>query len=952
MRLFISYKMETTNMTLSTPAAATQQITNSLPSSFLENKRIKYLQNFSTKRSEYKEIDYKDITADLIKRGFNELLTASDKYVRLYFDIDHLTTTDQFNSLITDFIEPLSQHLNSQYSIGGYSKDKEIAKATGLEYIKKAEKVISLHIILYQICFDRVELSYFVNNYQVNEYVDPLVYKVEEQLMRHVLSDKFTSFSTKKPTAGAIIKGGILDQLITPNGTETILPISKLTELYEPKPTITKPTITKPTEQPTEQITRHFINLSNEQIIKILIDNIDPDFANSKHVLSLLCHSPLTVEDITAITAAWQASREHKTAFNYIDYIQKYYEFEDSDKWIYSLLKLIDEDKREQIIKDNKIYKLVNINNGIITMDKIIRRKYKDMKSLLYDLRHCVGIVDNRIYIKKTYRQRNGTSKTKLTALTHEEFNNTYNMVHPFRSLKASDITEEQNEADIEKLKKMTLKDVINIKADNFIYNNIKKSKDDIPDVINEFMSLPYKAIKGDDLITPFLQHIKAVICENDADKFDYIIKWFANIIQNIYVKNGTMLIFYGSKGCGKSIFTDVMAELLGDLATPSVCDMGKIFGKFNDFLTNKVYININEAPDYDKKKAMTQTIKETITSTYLAVESKGKSVKDGEQFANFTITTNFDDPVEVEIGDRRLAFFHCSNYYVGNSEYFDNLMKNIKGRYNNNYNADFMGQLYNYFLNIDISKFNAADYVIKLNSNYKDVNNENLERQYYNSNDLIRFMCDNVESFTKGITIDEILRNLPNYSKNGIGKKLKNYCDFRAITEKDYNAIYNIEADYAKTTKQQYYFFKEHPDDIENLLKWKANTMDIVYDYSIIKSNYKRIDEYYEQQKAEKQQQKAEKEQQKQQQKQQQKAEKEQQKQQQKAEKQQQKADELEAKRQAKIKEIIEELEIFDGPIKFDIKEFSHDDRFKEMITEKFIINKTKNGTYFSLKQ
>jgi len=846
----------------------TQQTNNDLlfsPSLF--NDKIKYLHYFSESRNKMHEIERSKITAKTIARGFNEYFNEADKYIRLYFDIDHLETLEQYNDFIGKFMEPLAQKLDATYSFGGYSNNEEIASATGLRHQPNADKVISLHFTFPNIAISINDLNNLISNYEINEFIDCKVYKTSEQLMRHVLSDKRTTQREKEDKAGNIVKGDMFSMLLTPTGEEHLLTIEEIDKLFTKKPQtkITPKTDDKITFDDIENFkqennnennnNKHLINLTIDAVIELLCDNVDPDYNNTCHILSLLVHSPFTIEQVEEIAEAWYSKRSHKTAFDVVDYIHKYYEFEDSDKWIYSILKMFDETKQQELQAKYKIYKSININNGTITMDKVVRRKYKNMKTLIYDLKSCVGIVDNKLYIKKNYRQRNGTYKMKLTELTHEEFNNTYNLVHPFRNMKMKDLDEDkQDEQTLNKFHKMTLKDVINSQSDKFIYNNIKKSKDNISDVINEFAGLPYKPIQGDNLIQPFLKHILQVVCEDDNEKFDYVMKWFANIVQNIYVKNGTMLIFYGSKGCGKSIFTDIMAELLGDLATPSVCDMGKIFGKFNDFLTKKIYININEAPDYDKKKSMTQTIKETITSTYLAVEGKGKSVRDGEQFANFTITTNFDDPVEVEIGDRRLAFFHCSNRYVGNSEYFNNLMINIKDRYNNNYNAEFMGQLYNYMLNIDLTNFNAAEYVIKLNNDYNNVNNENLERQYYNSNDLIRYLCDNVEQFIRGITIDEIIRTLTNYSKNGLGKKLKNYCDFKQLTQKDYNKIYNIECDYElSNSKQYYYFFKEHPDDIESLIKWRANTQDIIYDYNMIKANYKLIEEYFKNEAAEK---------------------------------------------------------------------------------------------------
>ena len=70
--------------------------------------------------------------------------------------------------------------------------------------------------------------------------------------------------------------------------------------------------------------------------------------------------------------------------------------------------------------------------------------------------------------------------------------------------------------------------------------------KDSEPNTINRFAGFKYHEVITNDftILQPMLNHIKEVICNNSQDKYDYFMCWFANIIQNITVKNGMMIIY------------------------------------------------------------------------------------------------------------------------------------------------------------------------------------------------------------------------------------------------------------------------------------------------------------------------------------------------------------------------------------------------------------------------
>ena len=90
--------------------------------------------------------------------------------------------------------------------------------------------------------------------------------------------------------------------------------------------------------------------------------------------------------------------------------------------------------------------------------------------------------------------------------------------------------------------------------------------------------------------------------------------KWFANIFQNITVKNGTLPIIHGAQGSGKSFAVEVFGELMGHYALVNVDDLDKVFGKFNGLIGQHIFININEPPEANEKFKFGGKIKSKLT--------------------------------------------------------------------------------------------------------------------------------------------------------------------------------------------------------------------------------------------------------------------------------------------------------------------------------------------------
>ena len=113
--------------------------------------------NISNESNEWKLIKHEDLTLDIVSQGFYEGIggniefghgTYTQEYVRMFFDVDSVKDLSEFYEIIA-FLEKLKPLLGD-YSISGYTGDKEVSEKTQCKYYENAGKFMSLHIVFYE----------------------------------------------------------------------------------------------------------------------------------------------------------------------------------------------------------------------------------------------------------------------------------------------------------------------------------------------------------------------------------------------------------------------------------------------------------------------------------------------------------------------------------------------------------------------------------------------------------------------------------------------------------------------------------------------------------------------------------------------------------------------------------------------------------------------------------
>ena len=800
---------------------------------------VKFTTQMESGPGSYKEIEYDCIdTFNFNKQAFIEVV-QKPAFVHFYIDSDAIETREEYEDFYNWLLQLKS--IFGNFSIGGYTTNDKLFGDL-YKYQPQGNHTLSLHVVFYETKIKAdvlVQLMKQKNGkyvYDVNKFCDANVYKLKtEQKMRHVLSDKIFKDGSKKNKQ---TKGSFLDEdtkpsqsIITIRGDEKMYDEDKFNEFFkfgeaEPEPVkevVEKPKRShhkKPTipgeekQKPTTILTLEHedkLILLDAVELKELLDNFENNTNTILCTLGPLWHSPYSKEFLINTVSEWYEQAEHTHPENVENFINRYYEREDSNKWFFSLIKKLNEnvraDYKTKYVKNNIDWS-ININNSNITYNDIKHRSYSLMGfvNLLNDLRGCVGVVDDKWYLKTTQSDEDCAQKIIL-CMNDEKLMKKLKTFKPFRGNNS-----------------INLYQIVQKFSNYFMYDGAKMENENHDNIINMFQGYKHTEIITDDykLIEPFLNHIKHIICKDNEKKYEYFMQWYANIIQNITVKNGTMPIVWGAQGSGKSIAVETFCELLGHYALSNVDDLDKVFGKFNGLIGQHLIININEPPNSDEKFKFTGKIKSKLTQKKHIQETKGIDSIEIDSYANYCITTNNPSPVQEEKGDRRLIYFEVNNEKVADEKYFNDLMQTIQPVKQGPYNPEFMGVLLHYMkTQVDVSDFNPERLIREINSDTTVAYNENLERQYEALDAVERFVVDNYKEFIDGLNTDQIALytnngHFPGYKLLGVQKKLNSICDVsRKIIDGHKIRIYKLKDE--KQIPDLYNIIKyQHHDDPE----------------------------------------------------------------------------------------------------------------------------------------
>jgi len=156
--------------------------------------------------------------------------------------------------------------------------------------------------------------------------------------------------------------------------------------------------------------------------------------------------------------------------------------------------------------------------------------------------------------------------------------------------------------------------------------------------------------------VKPWEDFLHRVFDGLDKTTLQWVRQWFAYPLQYPGAKLYTALVVWGpQQGTGKTLLGETMSRIYGQ-NYGTVNDI-QLADKFNEWAERKQFIVGDEIALGDKRH-MASMLKDMITRTTLRLNSKNRKTYVITDHVNYYLTSNHEDAVYIENGDRRM-FVH-----------------------------------------------------------------------------------------------------------------------------------------------------------------------------------------------------------------------------------------------------------------------------------------------------
>lgn len=196
------------------------------------------------------------------------------------------------------------------------------------------------------------------------------------------------------------------------------------------------------------------------------------------------------------------------------------------------------------------------------------------------------------------------------------------------------------------------------------------------PNIYNLWKPFPFESEpESKEDCSVFLDHIRILTGES----FDYVIQWFAQMIQFPSVKPQSMIAFVSKQGAGKNSILELLKIILHADKVYETTNPDYVLGKFNGAINNKLLVCLNELSG-SELKMYHSALKTLITENQISVCLKGIDPDTINSIHRVLYFTNDEwNPVITDLSDRRTHLIRISDSLIGNKKYFDSFYSQLK---------------------------------------------------------------------------------------------------------------------------------------------------------------------------------------------------------------------------------------------------------------------------------
>lgn len=175
--------------------------------------------------------------------------------------------------------------------------------------------------------------------------------------------------------------------------------------------------------------------------------------------------------------------------------------------------------------------------------------------------------------------------------------------------------------------------------------------------------------IKNTDLAAPWLNHVLENVANNDSATYDWVVSWFAWMVQHPRKRIGTSLALRGGMGTGKTITGKIVGSLFP--AHYFLIDEPRyLTGQFNAHLATTLLLQVDEG-FWAGDKLAEGRLKGLITSEFQMIEYKGIDPVRMPNYVSLLISSNDDWVVPAGLRERRFTVLDMNPARMQDLKYF-----------------------------------------------------------------------------------------------------------------------------------------------------------------------------------------------------------------------------------------------------------------------------------------
>jgi hypothetical protein len=211
------------------------------------------------------------------------------------------------------------------------------------------------------------------------------------------------------------------------------------------------------------------------------------------------------------------------------------------------------------------------------------------------------------------------------------------------------------------------------------------------------------------DLIQPFLDHVKNVICSGNEEYYDTEIKKDAWMFQHPLYHMGWATVLIGEEGTEKGMYTNVLCDLWGpEYSQRNVNSMEQVTGdKSMSTLRNQKLVVCNELSRTESKAGKNvnwDIMKSRITDDVVRARAMYQEYsRPFRNTVNYIFSSNHMDSIYMSEGARRYFCLRVSSEHSRDTEYFGPLVRQWS-------TPEFKSHLLTYLLRLDTTGLNVND--------------------------------------------------------------------------------------------------------------------------------------------------------------------------------------------------------------------------------------------------